>query len=255
MANIYESSKAQAVTRLLRRIYKGEDPKLLCKEANQFITSVDPKDIAVAKQNLIDDGYSAQTVQQLSATFMLMGIPQEQSDNHKTWLAANHLLRMVMVEHDLIRCFLADLNDVVEAIQHLNYLTNVNSEFRKLAHIIEHLNAMKEHIEREEDVIFPCLRKRSWMSTYLAVQDEHVSIGTEIDNLVRLIVSFNKVGLEEFKVRLITATKCLSRITLEHLFKEDEILYPIALGIIDDDEVWERMKDVCDEIGYCGLHL
>jgi len=255
MANIYESREAQTVTHLLKRIYQGEDLQPLRKEASQFIMNVGPKDIAAAKQNLINDGYSAQVVQQLSATFMLMGIPQQRSDNPKTRLPANHLLRMVMVEHDLIRCFLADLNDVVEDILHLNHLTDVNSEFRKLAHITRHLNVTKEHIEREEDVIFPFLRKRSWMNSCLAIQNDHVSIRTEIDKLVRLIVSFNKIGLEEFKARLTTITRCLSQIMLEHLFQEDEILYPIALGIIDDAKIWEKMKAVCDEIGYCGLHL
>lgn len=255
MVNIYESRETQVVTHLLKGIYEGEDPELLRKEASQFITNVELKDIAAAKQNLINDGYSPKVVQQLSATFMLMGILQEQSNNPKTRLPANHLLRTVMVEHDLIRCFLTDLNDVVETIQHMNYLTDVSLEFRKLAHITEHLNITKEHIEREEDVIFPSLRKRSWMSSCLAIQDDHVSIRTEIDKLLRLIVSFNKISFEEFKARLTTITRCLSQITLEHLFQEDEILYPIALGVIDDAKVWEQMKAVCDEIGYCGLHL
>jgi len=255
MANTYESREVQTVTYFLKRIYDGEDPRLLRKEVGRFITNVDPKDIAAAEQKLIHDGYSAQIVQHLSATFMLMGIPAEQSDNPRTWLPANHIVRMVMVEHDLIRCFLADLNDVVETIQHLNYLSNVNSDFRKLTHVMEHLNAMKEHIEREEGVIFPWLRKYGRMISYLAVQGDHISIRTEIDNLVMLIVSFNKIEPEEFKAKLTTITRCLSRIMLEHIFQEDEILYPIALGIINDAKVWERMKAVCDEIGYCGVHL
>jgi len=255
MANIYESSQAQAVTQLLKRIYRGEDPKLLRKQAEQFITDVHPEDIAAAKQNLISEGYSPQVVQQLSATFMLMGIPEGRNGNWGTLLPANHLLRMVIVEHDLIRCFLADLNDVVGAIQQMDHLTDVSSEFRKLAHIIEHLSVMKEHIEREEDVIFPYLERHSRLGCCLAIQDDHISIRAEIDNLIGLTASFSKIGLEQFKARLTTITRNLSQIMLVHLFQEDEILYPIALGIVGDARVWERMKAVCDEIGYCGVHL
>jgi len=255
MANTYKNREADAVICLLKRIYQGEDPRLLRKEANGFITDVDPKDISAAEQNLIDDGYSAQTVQQLLATFMLMGIPDEQSDNPRGRLGANHILQTVMVEHDLIRCFLADLHDVVGAIGRLNCLSSANSEFRKLAHITEHLNAMKEHIEREEDVIFPCLRKHGWMSSSLAVEGDHISITGEINNLVRLVISVDKVGFEQFRVGLTVITRCLSRIMLEHLFEEDEILYPVALGRIKDARVWAKMKAVCDEIGYCGVHL
>jgi hemerythrin-like domain-containing protein len=162
---------------------------------------------------------------------------------------------MVTAEHDLIRCFLADLNDVVEDIGDLYHLTDVSLEFRKLAHIIKHLNAMKEHIEREEDVIFPYLRKHGRISLCQAVQGDHINIETEIDNLVSLIVLFDEIRFEQFRTRLLITTRRLWAIMQEHLSQEDEILYPIALGIINDVKVWEKMKAVCDEIGYCGVHL
>ncbi|MHC4483120.1 MAG: DUF438 domain-containing protein [Planctomycetota bacterium] len=255
MANIAGSRKAQTLTRLLRRINRGDDPKLLRREAHQLLPSVEPKDIATAEQILIDNGYSVQLVQLLSATFMLMAIPEEQSANPKTWLPANHILQTVMVEHDVLRCFLADLDDVVGTIGYLYHLTDVSSEFRKLAHIIEHLNAMKRHIEREDDVIFPYLRKHGRISLCQAVQGDHINITTEIDNLAGLIVLFNEVSFEQFKAGLIATTRRLRTMMQEHLAQEDEILYPIALGIINDAEIWEKMKAFCDEVGYCGIHL
>ena len=255
MANIYyKSNKAQTLTRLLRRINQGDNPELLRKEAYQLLTNVGPEDIATAEQNLINDGYSAHTVQLLSATFMLIGITENQSDNPKSCLPANHLVRMVMAEHDLIRYFLADLNSLAEDIGDLNHLTNVGLEFRRLAHIVEHLVAMKEHIEREDDIIFPCLTKYGRISLCRAAHGDHIKITNEIDDLASLIVLFDTIGLEQFKTKLITTTCRLWEITQEHLYQEDFILYPIALGIINDAQIWEEMKAVCDEIGYCGIH-
>jgi DUF438 domain-containing protein len=87
------------------------------------------------------------------------------------------------------------------------------------------------------------------------MEGDHINIRTEIDNLASLIVLFNEVRLEQFKAGLIVGTRRLWAIMQEHLCQEDEILYPIALRIINDAGVWERMKAVCDEIGYCGIHL
>ncbi len=100
MANTYQSSKAQTLTCFLKRINQCNNSELLRKEANQLLTNVCPSDIATAEQNLIDDGYSAQAVQLLSATFMLMGIPAEHSNDIKTKLPANaqkerHLLILI----------------------------------------------------------------------------------------------------------------------------------------------------------------
>lgn len=258
MANTYQSRNAQTLTHLLKRINQGDDPKLLRKEANQLIKNVGPKDIAIAEQNLIADGYSTQAVQVLSATFVLMGMHEEQSGNPKTWLPANHILWLITVEHDLTRHFLADLNDLVEAINCLSHLTDVSSEFRKLAHITEHFKAMKEHLQREDDVIFPYLRRygwNGWISLCGVVQADHISIKNEIDNLLRLVVSFNNINFEDFKVELASITGQLYGIILQHLSQEDNILYPIALGIIKDAEVWDEMKAICDQMGYCGVHL
>jgi len=254
MANSADSREAKTLTRLLRRINRGEDPRLLRKEAYRLLHDLSPNDIALAEQSLIGDGYSVQLVQLLSATFMLMGI-EEQSANRRSRLPANHLVRMVLVEHDVLRCLLAHLNDVTEAIAYQYHLTDVSSEFRKLAHIVEHLVAMKGHIEREDDVIFPFLGKYGRISLCRAVQGDHIDIRTEIDNLAGMTVLFNELRFEQFKTQLITITRRLSAVMREHLPQEDEILYPIALEIIDDDAAWEKMKAVCDEIGYCGLHL
>ena len=255
MANMYQDNKARTLARLLKRINQGDDPEVLRKEANRLLTNVDPSDIATAEQNLINDGYPAQMVQQLSATFMLMAILEQRCGDPKTSLPPNHILRKVMAEHELLRCFLADLNDAAETISHLDHLTDVSSEFRKLAHSVQHLYAMKEHIEREEDVIFPYMRKYGWISLCKAMQGDHINMNTEFDNLVGLILAFNKISLEEFKDELITTTVRISGIVTEHLGQEDNLLYPIALGMINNVKVWDEMKALCDEIGYCGVHL
>jgi len=252
---VHQSRRAQTLTRLLKRINRGDDPRLLRKEAGQLLTNITPGDITTAEQHLIDDGYSIQVVQLLSATFMLMGISQQPADNPITSLPPNHILRMVMAEHDMFRCFLADLDELAEIIAALGHLTDVSMEFRKLVHIVEHLGAMKEHIEREDDIIFPYLRDCGRISLCRAVQGDHVNIRTEIDGLNTLILSFDEVSLEQFKTGLLTTTQRLLAIAPEHLCQEDFILYPIALGIINNTEVWEEMKAICDEIGYCALHL
>ncbi len=33
--------------------------------------------------------------------------------------------------------------------------------------------------------------------------------------------------------------------------KENEILYPMALEVIKEKEIWQKMKVTADKIGYC----
>ena len=114
MNELPQDSNAEALSRLLRRINQGIDPKLLRKEANQLISRITPDDIATAEQRLVKDGYSARLASQLAAAFVLMGILEGQTLNLKNQLPPSHVLRMVLAEHDMLRCFLADLQEVAE---------------------------------------------------------------------------------------------------------------------------------------------
>jgi DUF438 domain-containing protein len=253
MTHINQSTKTWEIAGLLKRINQGDDPKLLRQKAFQLTKNVDPSDIVAAEQILIDEGYSPQIAKQLSATFILISLHRE-DDNSRNNLSHDHILRKIKVEHELARCFLADLNTVVEAILDLNCLTDVSSEFRKLSHVILHLAVMKEHIDREENVIFPFLTKHGWPGLCRAAQTDHSKIRTDIDNLLELTTSINTVRFEDFKAWLIPITKRLSATMLEHFFYEDDLFYPISLVVIDDVNVWEAIKELCDEIGYCGAH-
>jgi len=249
-----QNNKAEAISRLLRRINQGVDPKILRREAGSLISQITGGDIALAQRRLIREGYPAQLASQLSAAFILMGILEGRGINIKNELPANHVLRMVLAEHELMRCFLADLEDVVAAISARREITSTCSEFMKLSHIAEHLSAIDEHIEREEDVIFPYLQKHGWTSLCRAAQSDHSYIKTAIEDLVRLVGSFEPARGREFRIRLNSITKYICPTMTEHLFQEDNILFPIALEVIRDDGLWKRIKSICDDIGYCGVH-
>ncbi|MBE0536599.1 MAG: DUF438 domain-containing protein [Phycisphaerae bacterium] len=254
MKELPQDNKAEALSGLLRRINQGIDPKLLRKEANQMISRVTPGDIASAEKRLVKDGYSARLASQLAAAFVLMGVLEGQTLNIKNQLPANHVLRMVLAEHEILRCFLSDLQEVAEALSAAETINSTSSAFMKLSHIVEHLNAMEEHIEREEDVIFPYLQEHGWTSLCRAAHSDHSYIKVAIDDLTRIVACFQPSKTAEFRIRLNSITKYLCPTMAEHLFQEDNILFPIALEVIKDADVWKRIKDICDDIGYCGVH-
>ena len=247
-------NKDKALARLLRRIEHGSDPKLLRKEANRLLPSIGPADIAKAEQNLINDGFSAKQVQQLSAAFVLMAVLEEQTANLKINLPPNHILRKVIAEHEIFRCFLAELKDVYRGISAMGQMSDTAGEFRKLVHIVGHLEAMEEHISREEDVIFPTLKKYGWESLCNSSKSDHVYIRIAVSDLAKLTYNFEEHNFEDFRTRLEPIVTYLCPTITEHLLQEDNILYPIALEVINDDTVWEKVRKICDEIGYCGVH-
>jgi len=246
---------AEELEILLLKINRGGVIGNLQKQANQLITAITPRDIAIAEEKLVQGGLSSRRVQQLSASFILMGLMEGKHTNLRDRLVENHILKKVLAEHDMIRCFLTDLEEVAQRINRSDFLNDTSGDVRRLAHITDHVRAMEEHIGREDDVIFPALRSQGWESLCKSVENDHAYINVGIRELVNLVDNFGNISFGVFKSRLLSIVKTLCPVLKEHLFYEDHILYPVAVVMIDNPDFWSKIRAVCDEIDYCGIHL
>jgi DUF438 domain-containing protein len=235
---------AEELEGLLLRINDGKPTADLRKRANRLISVVTPQDIAVVEDRLVQGGLSSRRVQQLSAAFILMGLMDGNKTNLRERLNERHVLKKVLAEHDMLQCFISDLEDVVLKICQESFLSDTSGEIRRLEHIAEHVNAMEEHMDRENDVIFPALRSQGWDSLCRSVENDHVHIRTGIKELVQLVDSFGEIPFGVFKAKLMTLVKTLCPVFKEHLFYEDHILYPVAVAMIDSPTFWNRMHQV-----------
>ena len=242
------------LTGLLKQIHEGKNKQAIQKEANRLLARIQPHDITHAENRLLESGFSAQKVRQLSAAFILMGVLEGRKGEQMKELPEGHLLRKVLAEHEMIRCFVADLEEVTESILQSITILDTSTEFMRLSHILEHLNAMEEHMDRENDVIFPTLKNQGWGALCRSVENDHVYLRMAINDLTKLIINFRNTSQSIFKSQLSSLTKYVCPALKEHLFHEDQVLFPLAVKIIDDPKIWKKLKKVCDEIDYCGIH-
>ncbi|MHC4554221.1 MAG: hypothetical protein ACYSUS_02830, partial [Planctomycetota bacterium] len=106
-----------------------------------------------------------------------------------------------------------------------------------------------------DDVLFPALKERGWKSLFCRIESEHTYIQMAVDDLIKLIMVFEKMPFHNFKTKLMSTVRYLCPLLREHLFHEDRVLFPLAVSTIDDEALWERLRHTCNEIGYCGIHL
>ena len=246
---------AEELTGFLIELSEGKNRFGLRKQADRLIDSLSPLDFARAERNLMRSGIPLRRIQQLSTSFIMMGLAERESSDLRRRLPDYHILRKVMAEHEMIRCFLADLEEVAERIDHAEYLSPTSGELMQLSHIAEHLNSLEEHIGREDDVLFPALKERGWKSLFCRIESEHTYIQMAVDDLLKLIMVFEKMPFSNFKTKLMSTVRYLCPLLREHLFHEDRVLFPLAVSTMDDEKLWQRLRHICNEIGYCGIHL
>lgn len=250
MTRTQMQNPAHTLADLLQRIDQGNDLRDLCHEAGQLAEKVKPRDIATAEQTLVESGYAEEVAHQLATLFVFMGMFDQANAQPKQTLPHNHMLRRVAIEHDFFRCFAEELQELTDTILALDALTDVSVEFRSLVRTARNLYRLREHTEYEEDLIFPYLGKRGYGNLCRVAEREHHHLREQIDNLMALVLSFNGITFGEFQIRLTAVTQQVVPAMREHLAFEDNLLYPMALVVVDDDRTWQVVKALYDQMGY-----
>ena len=243
------------LTDFLLKLDNTKKSQGLRKQANRLLAEISPDDITRAEQELAKSGLSLKKIHQLSASFLLMGEMDKNGTDLRKRLPATHILRKIMAEHEMAQCFIADLEEIAMHIQQKDHLRSTSGEFMRLAHVVEHLNALEEHMDREDDVLFPILKKQGWQSLFDQIEHEHTYIQMSIHDLIKLIMAFDKMPFKNFKTRLMANVRYLCPLLREHLEREDRAIFPMAVSMINDEETWKKLRRICNEIDYCGIHL
>lgn len=241
--------KTEELTELLRRLNRGEDPVAVREEAREFLATVDTRDLSIAEQNLLDEGLSPSDLRRLCTVHLeMLG---DQVEKMKSQLPVDHVISTLISEHETILCFLDDLEVINEKIQRLDEYSKQEEAFRKLAHIAEHLVAADLHYQREEDILFPELERKGVYGPPVVMREEHTQLKRRKVHLKELTEKVGTIEFADFKRRLGPLVEYIVPTLRDHIFKENNILYPTALSVIDDEAIWRKLKAECDKIGYC----
>ncbi len=241
--------KTEQLTGILKRLNAREDPDQVKAETMEFLTTVSPDELAIAEQNLLDAGLSVEDLHGLCPLHLeVLGGQLEQM---RARLPKGHVVSTLVHEHDAILGFLDTLQQVNEDIQQMPEYPGQTWEFHQLAHVAEHLVETERHHQREEDVLFPELEKRGMYGPPMVMREEHRQLRLRKHQLKRLVETVDQQEFDIFKRRLNELAGFIVPTLREHIYKENNILYPAALQVIDDNRIWQKLKDECDSIGDC----
>jgi len=166
-------------------------------------------------------------------------------------LKPGHVIHTMMAEHDMILGFLDELEMVNKDIQKMESYNKKENSFKKLNHIAQHLLDAEPHHKREEEVLFPQLEKNGVFAPPQVMRMEHEVLREKKKELKTLFQSINNIDFNNFKKRLNSVVGFIVSNLKEHISKENNVLYPMALETIKEEKLWKNMKDECDKIGYC----
>lgn len=244
-----EQKRINELTTVLRKLNSGNISEELRKEALEIVKNIDPIELSIAEQNLIDEGMNPNDLRHLCDIHM--EVLKDELDKIKNKLETGHVVNTLIVEHDKILEFLSKLEKLNSEVQLLDKLDS--KYINELQNTIDKILDAEKHHKREEDVLFKELELNDITGPTRIMRMEHDDLRIKKRELKELLNCANYIGFGDFKERLQSLTEYLVFNLRDHIFKENTILYPTAIDSINDEEKWNDMRKKCDEIGYCSF--
>src|SRR3989304_3583888 len=108
----------QQLAEVLKRLNAGEDPEVVRNEAKQFLATINPADLSLAEQSLIDAGLKPDDLRKLCTAHMeILG---DELTRTKGGLRPGHVIHTLITEHEVILDFLSKLEEVNKAVQRMD---------------------------------------------------------------------------------------------------------------------------------------
>ncbi|MBS3056303.1 MAG: DUF438 domain-containing protein [Candidatus Aenigmarchaeota archaeon] len=236
--------------KILERLNSGEESEHVKKEAGRILKSISPKELSLAEQKLTESGLSSDDMRALCDVHIkILSSKLTKSKD----LKKGHVIHTMTAEHEKILEFLGQLEKSNKNIQKMWRYEKGNGEFKNLSQISKYLNEAESHHRREEDVLFPELEKRGVTCPPQVMRYEHEELRKNKKELIKLAKNAESMNFNEFKKSLNSTSRFIVSSLRDHIFKENNILYPTALDVIKENKVWNKMKTECDKIGYCSF--
>lgn len=241
-------SRKQGIKNLIKQLKTEGDVGRLKEKAKNILKNISPIDLGLIEQEIIKEGTTRKEMKKLCDVHL--EVMKENMGKTEMNLKPGHPIHTLMEEHKILLDFIEKLKETVKKIEAAKNFDRVSGELEILEHIAEHLVEADKHHQREEEVLFPMLEKFGVTEPPEIMREEHKELKPKKKELYEIAKESKEMSYPEFIRKVRGLAEYLIKELPDHIYKENNILYPMAIQVIPKKE-WSKIKKKCDEVGYC----
>jgi DUF438 domain-containing protein len=225
----------------LKEVLKGLGKSEVAEEvALKEVASASSLELFSVEQELMNEGFPEEKLKSLCK--LHLKVVEDRLEELKNSLEEGHPVKTMIVEHEEILKFLDELDELVVSME--KGISGTNSEAIK--ELAENLISAGKYHEEKENALFSSFEERGITGPTRILETEHEELKSEKEKLLEL-----SKEPEKNKEEIIVVVNLISARLRDHIYRENNILYPAALQLINGKKEWNKIKISCDKIGYC----
>ena len=240
-----KSERQEMLKEIIKELHAGKDVDEVKAKFEEAVGDVTVAEISQMEHDLmVEEGIPVEEVQRLCSVHaaIFKGSIEEIHRSEKPEDEPGHPIhtwKMENKEVDMLVNFKLQL--------HTERFEKEDSDDNRFK-LLEDLNLLLDldkHYSRKENLLFPFLEKYGI--------DGPTKVMWGVDDAIRLAIKEAKSKLTNYqgnKEDVVAVLNHVIKEVTEMIFKEENILFPMALETLTEDE-WVKIADESEEIGYC----
>jgi hypothetical protein len=234
---------------MLREFREKDSADKIKDKAKKLFQTMDAKDLAMMEQELTQDGIPHEEIRRHLCDIHLE-VLRDSLVAKQIEVEAPHPVHSFMEEHKVIIENLNQLGALLQKIKSAQSFEDMGRNLETLKDVAHHLVEAESHHQREEEALFPRLEDHNIAEPGAIMKMDHDEFRKRKKMLFQLSHNHEEYSFNAFKKQCLELGEYLTQELENHIFKEDNIIYQIALQTLSKEE-WEQVKKECDKIGYC----
>jgi uncharacterized protein len=234
---------------MIRQLHEGQAPENVKIQLTRLMGQVPYNDVVAVEQELIAEGLPQEEVLKLCDvhTAALKGIIDQ--TNAKT-VPPGHPVHTFKQENlALVR----EAKLLQELFSELKQTQKADGLKSTLIEIHTHLNSLmdvEKHYRRKENLLFPFLEKHGITGPPTVMWGKHDETRELLKTALEALHEAKDISPEEVNTVVEFVFQPASKSIEEMIYKEEEILFPMCLDTLTEDE-WYEIYQQSLEIGFC----
>ena len=213
----------------------------------RFMEALDPFEVEEAEEELAREGWTSDDMMALCEAHVRY-MADVTEDEEALLEMPGHPIHTLMEEHVQI---LVCIQEARDSAMRLAGGQSDRSDGQRLRGLPSFFEEAQKHFRREENVLFPHLERHGITGPPARMWAEHDVLRRkekEIGALINVMAEGNGASAD----KLICAITQLLSLLNAHFYKENHVLFPQAINVIDVLE-WNEMRRQFDDIGCCSF--
>jgi DUF438 domain-containing protein len=229
---LYEGEREKILKGIIRDLHAGKSMEELKNRFQELIKDVAPSEIAGMEQKLIEEGMPEEEVKRLCDVHVK--IFEDSLEKHE--------LPGAPPGHP-VHTFMKENREAERIIEDLKKTTEEKKDTTALSTKLAELQTINFHYLRKENQLFPLLEKKGVSGPSSVMWAIHDDIREQFKSVQALLTESPDSRETEKELNV------LLKLIVDMIYKEERILFPMALETLSTDE-WVRVKKGEEEIGF-----